>query len=258
MFAKGKLQGKVAFVTGAARGIGAATAQLFYEEGANLVLIDTEIAGLTLLVDHMDRDRVLIGARNIGNESDMQSIVADGIQKFGRADVLANIAAVRAPIGPVTGMDADTWDHVLRVNITGAAICAKYVIPAMARSGGGSVINVSSVHAEVGRKGWSAYDATRGAVLALSRDMAHDHAFENIRVNVISPGPVITGFHIEKLAQEEGLTLHEAESQLREKPRNNLMNRAADPSEIARAILFLASEDSSFMTGSVMNVDGGY
>jgi NAD(P)-dependent dehydrogenase (short-subunit alcohol dehydrogenase family) len=255
---RGRLDGKVALVTGAARGIGAATAELFYEEGAKLILVDTEVAGLTELVQGMDPNRILTGARDIGNEDDIRTIVEDGVRLFKGIDVLANVAAIRARVGPVTEMNPDEWDRVLRVNVTGAAICAKYAIPAMRRGGGGAIINVSSVHAEVGRKGWGAYDATRGAILALSRDMAHDHASDNIRVNVVAPGPVITGFHIESLSEEEGLTREQAEVKLRAKTRSNLMNRAADPIEIARAILFLATEESSFMTGSVMNVDGGY
>jgi NAD(P)-dependent dehydrogenase (short-subunit alcohol dehydrogenase family) len=251
-----QLTDKVAVVTGAGRGIGAATARLFYDEGARLILLDQDEAGLTELVTSLDPDRVYAAPCDIGNEAQVKSVIRNGHKLFGRIDVLANIAAIRVRPGPVTEVEVSDWDRILRVNITGVAICAKHAIPFMTE--GGSVINVSSVHAVVGRKNWAAYDATRAAVLALSRDMAQDHGIDGIRVNAISPGPVITDFHVQQLAHEEGISVSEADARLRELPRKNVMNRAADPIEVARAILFLASDNSSFMTGSVMNVDGGY
>jgi NAD(P)-dependent dehydrogenase (short-subunit alcohol dehydrogenase family) len=251
-----QLKDKVAVVTGAGRGIGEATARLFHEEGASLILLDQDESGLTELAASLGPDRVYVSPCDIGNEAQVEGAVQKGHELFGRIDVLANIAAIRVKPAPVTEIEVSEWDRILRVNITGVAICAKHVIPLMGT--GGSVINVSSVHATIGRKSWAAYDATRAAVLALSRDMAQDHGVDGIRVNVVAPGPVITGFHVQQLARQERIPASEAEARLRALPRKNVMNRAAEPIEVARAILFLASDNSSFMTASVMNVDGGY
>jgi NAD(P)-dependent dehydrogenase (short-subunit alcohol dehydrogenase family) len=140
------------------------------------------------------------------------------VERFGRLDVLANVAGVRAPVGPITEATTETWQRVLDANLLGMAACCKHAIPEMVRAGGGSIINVSSMNAEVARPGWAIYDASKAAVLALTRDMACDHARQRIRVNAICPGFVLTRFHIRNRARDRGVSYEETEKQLRAEP----------------------------------------
>ena len=147
---------------------------------------------------------------------------------------------------------------MLDVNLLGMVACCRYAIPEMVRVGGGSVINVSSINAEVGRPGWAIYDASKAAVLALTRDMACDHARQGIRVNAVCPGFVLTRFHIRNRAQSQGRSYEEAETQMRsETYPYNLLGRPGEPRELAYTLLFLASSESSYATGAVFHIDGG-
>jgi NAD(P)-dependent dehydrogenase (short-subunit alcohol dehydrogenase family) len=144
------------------------------------------------------------------------------------------------------------------VNLLGMAACCKYAIPELARAGGGSIINVSSVNALVARPGWAIYDASKAAVLALTRDLACDHARDGIRVNAVCPGFVLTRYHIRNRARARGITEREAAAELREETRTaNLLGRPAEPRELAYTLLFLASDESSFATVAVFRIDGG-
>src|ERR671932_891494 len=155
-------------------------------------------------------------------------------EHFGRLDVLANVAGVRAPIGPVTRATPDDWQRILSVNLVAMASCSKHAVPIMARGGGGSIINVSSVNALVPRPGWALYDASKAAVLALTRDMACDHAGQGIRVNAVCPGFVLTRFHIRNRARSRGISYQEAEQEMRaEGYGGNLLRRAGEPRERA-------------------------
>jgi NAD(P)-dependent dehydrogenase (short-subunit alcohol dehydrogenase family) len=256
----GRLDGKVAVVTGGGGGIGEATGALFWKEGASVVLVDNNGDDLEQAVRGIgDSEERLLGVTaSIANEREAARSMRAAIERFGRLDILANIAGVRAPVGPVTEATPEQWQRVLDVNLLGMVACCKHAIPEMVRAGGGSIINVSSVNAEVARPGWAIYDASKAAVLALTRDMACDHARQRIRVNAICPGFVLTRFHIRNRARDRGISYEETEKELRTEPYPfNLMGRPGEPRELAYALLFLASDEASYATGAVFHIDGG-
>ena len=260
--AVGRLAGRTAVITGAGGGIGEATAELFIEQGASVALIDTangdlDAVGQRLATTAGRPDAVLVVPTDITDESDVRRCMDAVAGRFGRIDVLVNIAGVRVPPGDVTALPLESWRKVMEVNVFGSVLCSKYAVPVMAAGGGGSIIHLSSVAAQTARSGWAPYDSSKAALLALTRDMACDHVGQGIRVNVVCPGPTLTKFHVRNLARAEGISFEEAQRRLGERGASCLMNRQADPREIAYALLFLASDEASFVTGSVLNVDGG-
>ena len=170
--------------------------------------------------------------------------------------MLASVAGVRV-WGPVAEATPEDWQAVLAVNLLAVAYCAKFAVAAMARAGGGSIVNVSSANALVGRSGMGPYDASKAGVLALTRTLACEHAGQGIRVNAVCPGPTLTSFHVRRRAARDGVSEAQAEAALREVVIDNLLKRQAEPREIAWSILFLASDESSYMTGATLMVDGG-
>lgn len=254
-----RLAGKVALVTGGAGGIGEATARLFWEQGARVVLTDVHLDAVEQAASDIspDGDRVLAIAAHLAHESEAKRAVRETVARFGRLDVLANVAGVRV-WGPITEATAESWEFILGVNLLAVAYCSKFAVPEMARREGGSIINVSSANAISGRSGMAQYDATKSAVLALTRSMACDHAKEGIRVNAVCPGPTLTMFHVRRRAESKGISLEQAEAELREEGApNTLLGRQAEPREIAYSLLFLASDESSYVTGATLMVDGG-
>jgi NAD(P)-dependent dehydrogenase (short-subunit alcohol dehydrogenase family) len=246
-----RLENTVAVVTGAARGIGAACARRLAEEGADVVLVDV-LDGVRGTAEGIDAETPGSGAAvmaDVSEEADVEALadrVADG---YGGVDVLVNNAGIRR-YGPVTEVTAESWDEIIDVNLKGYAFCAKHLIPAMAENDGGSIVNVSSIHAEVGRPGMAQYDATKGGVLSLTRSLAADHGDQGIRANAVLPGPVLTEFHVEERGMDPSLTEPHEDGP-------GIMNRWAEPREVADGVLFLASEASSFMTGRKLLIDGG-
>jgi NAD(P)-dependent dehydrogenase (short-subunit alcohol dehydrogenase family) len=237
----GRLAGKVALVTGGGGGIGEATARLFWEEGASVAIVDLDGDAAATAARGIDAscDRVLSIQADLTIEAEAECAVNETVERFGTLDVLANIAAVRVH-GPVTEATAESWDFVIKVNLLAVAFGCKYAIPVMAQNGGGSIVTVSSANATVGRPSMGQYDATKNAVLALTRSMACDHADQGIRVNAISPGPTLTPYHVRNRVKRTGETMEEAE-----------------PHEMAYAMLFLASDESSYVTGANFAIDGG-
>ena len=254
-----RLAGKVVLITGGGGGIGEATARLCWEEGARVALVDVDAAAAQQAAQAIDRsgERVLAIGASLDQEPEAERAVRETVARFGRLDVLANVAGVRV-WGPITEATPESWDFVIGVNLLAVAYCSKFAVPEMARNGGGSIVNVSSANAVAGRGGMAQYDATKNAVLALTRAMACDHAGEHIRVNAVCPGPTLTLFHIRRLAAARGISLEEAEAELRAMGApNTLLKRQAEPREIAYAILFLAGEESSYVTGATFMIDGG-
>ena len=254
-----RLAGKVCLITGGSGGIGAATAQVFYDEGASVAIVDLDQDAIERTASAIDpgRDRVSGVAANLVDEAAAARAAADTVGRFGRLDVLVNVAAVRV-YGPVTEATSESWDHILGVNLRAVANCCKYAIPSMAAGGGGSIVTVSSSNAMVGRGGMAQYDASKAALLALTRSMACDHARDGIRVNAVSPGPTLTQFHVRNRVARTGETPADAEAAMRAAGApNTLLGRQAEPIEIAYAILFLAGPESSYVTGANFSIDGG-
>jgi len=226
-----RLKGKTALITGGGAGIGAATAKLFVREGARVLLVDQVRKASIFEADVSDPEAA-------------GEAVKRAVKKFGRLDILVNNAAMRN-YSSVAKATPEEWRAVLGVNLLGAANYCRAAMPALRRSGRGSIVNVSSCYALTGRKGMAIYDASKAALIALTRTLAHEEAAHGIRANAVCPGSTYTDFH-----RKRGLKLDARDD-------NSLMGRWADPKEIAWPILWLASDEASFVTGAVLPVDGG-
>ncbi len=245
-----KLQGKVAVITGGASGIGRATAELFAAEGANVVIADTDdtqgrAAAAGLAARDVEAEFVHADVRS---RSDVERLMARARQRFGRIDILINNAGVNI-LGDVMEVTDEQYDLMMDTNVRGTFLCTKFAIPVMRAAGGGAIVNVASVAALVGARRNVVYDATKGAILNMTRALAVDHARDRIRINCVCPGLVDTPMTQRWLAGQE----HPEEIR-----RYGLLERPARPEEIAQAILFLASDMSSYMTGGYLAVDGGF
>ena len=242
------LTGKVAVVTGAASGIGAATARRLAEEGAHVVVADladdagravaSEVDGLWVRVDVTSSEQV-------------QTLYATAAAEFGHVDVLVNNAGISPPDDDsILETELDAWRRVQEVNLTSVYLCCKHGIPHLLAAGGGSVVNTASFVALMGAAtSQISYTASKGGVLAMSRELGVQFARQGVRVNALCPGPVDTPLLRELFAADP----ERAARRLVHVP----MGRFADPTEIAAAIAFLASDDSSFITASTFLVDGG-
>ena len=244
-----RLEGKVALITGGGSGMGRVASELFASEGANVVLTDVNDESGEATASAIG-DRVRYVHADVSQESDAETMVAETIDAFGRLDVLYNNAGIM-PLGDgsVTDNDAEIWDEVLAVNVKGVAFGCKFGIPAMIANGGGSIINVASFVAWMGAAtSQTAYTASKGAVLAMTREIAVEYARQGIRCNALCPGPIETPLLLALLSDDE-----KKERRFVHIP----MGRLGKAEELARAALFLASDDSSFMTGASLIVDGG-
>lgn len=247
----GRLDGRVAVITGAASGIGAATAQRFAAEGASIAGLDLAgptpevVAGL-----EASAPEVAYWPLDVRDEAQIEARVADVIERFGRIDVLLNAAGV-ASAGAVDQVPADEWDRVLDINLKGTYLVSKHVVPHMVAAGAGSIVNIASIEGIVGFSGQAAYNASKGGVVLLTRNMATDYAREGVRVNCVCPGLIDTAMtevlHDPALAPIRNWFVDQ-----------HLMGRAGKPQEVAAAILFLASDDASFVNGHSLVVDGGF
>jgi NAD(P)-dependent dehydrogenase (short-subunit alcohol dehydrogenase family) len=249
----GQLEGKVAVITGGGSGIGEATAKRFAAEGARVVVLDRDAEGGERVVGEIcavGGEAAFLRAE-VSREAEALALAPFAVGRFGALHLLVNNAGARVYV-PVTEATEESWDLILAINVKALGLCAKAAIPEMAKAGGGAIVNVSSANAIKGRSGMAQYDAAKAAVLGLTRSLAHDHADQGIRVNAVCPGPTITQFHI-KRAAERGIS--EAEIRAGSKP--TLLKRQAEPREIAAAILFLASDEASYITGATLMVDGG-
>jgi meso-butanediol dehydrogenase / (S,S)-butanediol dehydrogenase / diacetyl reductase len=248
-----KLKDRVAMITGAASGIGRATAALFAAEGASLVLTDIDGEKLTRETATLDGE-VWLRAADVGRTADVNALAAAALERFGRIDILCNIAG-RGSFGDVLTTTEDDWDDVLATNLKSVFLCSRAVLPGMIAQGRGVIVNTGSVWALAAGGSAAAYCASKGAILALTRSMALDFARHGIRVNALCPGGVETPL-IDRYAKAvPSLSPVAARNILKSA---HPLGRLAEPIEIARAALFLASDDSSFMTGSSLVIDGGF
>jgi cyclopentanol dehydrogenase len=249
--AMGKLDGKVALISGGARGQGAAEAQTFAREGAKVVFgdirddegkkveSDIRAAGDDAIYVHLD----------VTSEMDWQNAIKLAGDRYGRLDILINNAAIVIPKVPIEERTAAEWDQVMAINAKGVFLGTKYAIPAMRRNGGGSIVNISSV-AGIGQSLHQepAYAASKGAIRILTKVTASQHAKDRIRCNSVHPGPVDTEMFHSAFRDREAM-----ERRLQRVP----LQRMGTVAEIVNAVLFLASDDSSYMTGSEIVIDGG-
>ena len=242
----GRLRGKVCLVTGAARGIGEAIARAFDAEGARVILADVLAPDLTALAAALGQ---VARVHDVADEDGWSALVAGIDKDFGRLDVLVNNAGF-GWLRKVTETSLEDWRALMAVNLDGVFLGMKHCIPLMARGGGGAIVNMSSIYGSVGSSERSAYCASKGGVTMLTKSVALEcaEAGHGIRVNSIHPGYVATPSVAAVLtdAQRDALrALHP-------------MNRLGDPAEIARAAVFLASDEASFITGAELAVDGGF
>lgn len=251
-----RLQGKVALITGGGGGIGAATASLFCAEGAAVVLVDASAQALERTAAELARQqpgaRVLGVTADVADEAQAGAAVQQALDAFGALDVLVNNAALRNYAALADATTAE-WQAILQVNLLGTANYCKAALPALRRSGRGSIVNVSSCYAVTGRKGMGLYDATKAGMLALTRTLAHEEAAHGIRANALCPGSTLTDFHVQR-AEAAGKDVERLRT---ERQDTSLLRRWASPQEIAWPILWLASDEASFVTGTTLMVDGG-
>lgn len=247
-----RLENKVALITGAGNGIGRETALLFAVEGAAVAAVDMNEVAVKSVVSEINAagGRAISIVADVSDAAGCEQMVATTEQEFGRLDVLFNNAGIMlAADGDAISTDEAVWDKTMAVNAKGVYLGCKYGIPAMLRSGGGSVINTASFVAVLGAATPQlAYTASKGAVLALTRELAVVHAREGVRVNALCPGPLRTELLMSFLDTEE-----KKQRRLVHVP----MGRFGEAKEMAQAALFLASEESSYMTGTDFLVDGG-
>ncbi len=250
---KMKLRGKVALVTGGAAGIGRATSLLFAAEGAKVVVADVDEKGGEQTAQ-MIRRRNGVAAfmrADVSKASDAEKMVRFAVGSYGRLDILFNNAGIAGPDKPIHKLSEEDWDRVMNVNLKGVFLGSRYAVPQMIRQGGGVVINTASELGFVGSPGHPAYSASKGGVIALTKAMAVSLAKHNIRVNCVCPGATDTA--LLKDFAKKARKKRELERIASEIP----MKRLGRPEDIARAVLYLASDDSSYVTGTYILVDGG-
>jgi len=246
----GRLDGKVGIVTGAASGIGRAIALALAEEGARVTAADINLEGLKATA-RAASGTIRVQGCDVSRADDVRSLVDETVGAFGGLHILCNNAGISIP-NRVTDLSEEDWDRTLAVNLKGVFLGCKYGIPAMLRSGGGSIINTGSVNSLVAESYLSAYCASKGGVLMLTKEIALDFAREGIRCNCICPGWVDTPINTPHAEMMGGL-----DKVLEGLPEWQPIGRQGYPKEIASVVVFLASDDSSFMTGSAVVVDGG-
>ncbi len=249
-----RFEDRVIILTGAASGIGKAAAALFAGEGGVVFLLDIDRKGIEKTADDIlhQGGKALSLACDVTDEGKVTEVVAQVLQHVGRIDVLCNNAGIELSRSLIH-TEEDEWDRVLAVNLKGMFLLSKHVVPHMMDSGGGAVVNTSSISGLLGWPDSSAYCASKGGVIQLTREMAVEYGPHNIRVNCICPGTTVTPMIDRLLGLEE-----DPEGTALSIRAMHPLGRFAQPEEIARAMLFLASEEASFVTGAVLPVDGGY
>ena len=248
----GRLDGKVAIITGAASGIGNASALLFAQEGAKVIVADWEEEKGRRVAERIagSGGEATFVKVDVSQPADVEAMVKAAEEGYGRLDVLFNNAGIEGEQAPTADCSLENWDRVIAINLKGVFLGMKYGIPAMLNSGGGAIINNASVAGLVGFAGIPAYCASKGGIVQLTKTAALEYARQGIRVNVICPGVIWTPMVERFTATSEDVraTLEAMEP----------IGRFGQPEEVARLALFLACDDSSFCTGAPFVVDGGF
>ncbi len=247
-----RLENKTAVITGAAGSIGKTTAKLFLDEGAKVFLVDLNEETLKNTAAELGSVNVQYTAADVTQAADVQRYVNDAVKAFGKIDIFFNNAGIEGVVKPVPDYPEEVFDKVLAVNVKGVWLGNKYVMPHM--SDGGSIILTSSVAGIAGSLDVSAYIASKHAVVGLMRNLALEVAPRKIRVNTINPSPVDNRM---MRSLEDGFAPGQAEAAKKELEKAIPLGRYAEPSEIGQLVLFLASDESRFITGTVQVIDGG-
>ena len=253
----GRLDGKVAAVTGGASGIGEATVRRFVAEGASVAFCDRDGERGQRVAAELEAAgaSVAFTQADVGTEAACLGFVNGAGEKFGRLDILVNNAGIRK-YEKIDEASAASWNEILSVNLMSYAFCAKAAVPLMRGNKGGApgaIVNVASVRSIVAGGGNLQYDTTKAAVAGLTRGLAADHSAEGIRVNAVGPGPIFTPFHARRIAAA-GETVEQYNARAAQ---GTMLKRPGRAEEVAAAILFLASDDASYVTGALLFVDGG-
>lgn len=242
------LEGKVAVITGAGSGIGAAIARLFAAEGANVLLGDLAESGAALAAELVATGHAAVFQPvDVTDEAAVAALMEAAVNRFDRLDILVANAGIPERKSPIHEFDLADWRHVIDVDLTGVAICNKFAAGAMLATGGGAIVNMASILAHVGQENSNAYSAAKAAVVNLTRSVALTYARQGIRANCVSPGYVDTSL-LAKLPEAT------RQMMLLRQP----IGRLARPEEIAEVVAFLASDRASIITGACINADGGY
>ncbi len=246
----GRVDGKVALVTGGAMGMGESHCLLLAREGARVVVTDinTEAGEATAQQIRDEGGEAIFIHHDVANEAQWQSVIDQAVAAYDKIDILINNAGIVIS-KPNETTAVEDWDLTMAVNSTGVFLGCKTVVPAMEKAGGGSIVNISSIYGIIGAPNAAAYQASKGAVRMLTKSCAVDYAKYNIRVNSIHPGVIRTPI-LGDLANDEAA--------IKQVLATTILQRMAEPIEVSYAVLLLASDESSYMTGSELVVDGGY
>jgi len=251
--ASGRLHGKSAVITGGARGIGRATAELFAREGARIVASDIDAEGLSRLCDHLEAQRASVASvvGDVSRPEDARAMIDAAVDRYGRLDLLVANAGI-IPLRNIVEATPGDWDEVMAVDGRGMFLTCKYAVEQMLKTGGGSIVCLSSISGVAGQKSQSTYGPAKFVASGLTKHLAVEWAGRNIRVNAVAPGTIRTE-RVQRLPEEPGGTEY-----IEAIERMHPMGRLGEAHEVAQAILFLASDDASFITGAILPVDGGY
>jgi meso-butanediol dehydrogenase / (S,S)-butanediol dehydrogenase / diacetyl reductase len=251
---QGELSDSVALVTGAGSGIGRAIVVLFAREGAKVVVADVSEADGKNTVDLIKKEGgdAFFVLGDVSKPASVKMMVEKTVERYGRLNVLVNNAGVEST-GSVVDVTEENWDRVIDINLKGTFLCSKYCTPRIIEGGGGAIINIASVLGLIGSKGEAAYCASKGGIISLTRAMALDFASDNVRVNCICPGSVLT-----PTFKRVMMTSGDYDAAFARNLEKIPLRRVAAPEEIAQAALFLASKRSSYITGTALVIDGGW
>jgi acetoin reductase-like protein len=258
MTLQGRLEKKVAIITGAARGIGKGIALRLVKEGCRVVVADIDFQGASKIKEEIDKmgGESLSIKVNVSKNKEVKKMVEMTLKEFGRIDILVNNAGVNKAC-PITELSEEGWDYILNVNLKGVFLCCKAVVPHMIKEKQGKIVNISSKVAKLGGRWLTAYSASKSGVVAFTQSLAREIAPHKINVNAICPGIIFTELWDglkEKFAQKLNISQKEVnERYVKEIP----LGRACTPEDVANVVVFLCSEESNYMTGQAINVTGG-